>query len=467
MTSQPAAQPVQTERLTLITKIAYGVGDMGGSAVVTIKGFFLTAFLLDVAGLRPGAVGVIFLVAQIWDAVTDPVVGVWSDRTRTRWGRKRPWLLFGALPFGLAYLLNWVVPDLGGVGLFVYYLGVALLLRTAFTVVGIPYGALTPELTRDYDARTSLNAYRFSFNLIGSILAITLHPLLVGLGGDVFAGNLISAGVVGLFIVLSLLFTFRYTYELTPIEEPGERAGWGLSGPVKSIVREFRQAFESRSFLFVTGIYFFSWLTLLLVQNNLLLFIRYYAEVEAQFTGIILAFQLSAILFLSVWGFLSRRIGKRGVYAAGALLWALGLAALYVVPRGEVMLYYLVSSLIGMGAAVAYLIPWSMLPDVIEEDELRTGRRREGVFYGMFVFLQKLGLSVGLAASGFALEAAGYLTPGTAGEAVAQPEAVLTTLRLLVSFVPATLLLLSLPLAYFYPLTRERYASIRERLAKS
>ena len=138
MTTRSVAKPVGEKRLTHLVKVAYGVGDMGGAAVVTITGFFLTAFLLDVAGLRPGAVGVIFLLAQIWDAVTDPVVGVWSDRTKTRWGRKRPWLLFGALPFGLAYVLNWVVPDLGGAGLFAYYLGVALLLRTAFTVVGIP-----------------------------------------------------------------------------------------------------------------------------------------------------------------------------------------------------------------------------------------------------------------------------------------------------------------------------------------
>ena len=478
MTTQPVVKPVQAERLTRLTKVAYGVGDMGGAAVVTITGFFLTAFLLDVAGLRPGAVGVIFLLAQIWDAVTDPVVGVWSDRTRTRWGRKRPWILFGALPFGLAYVLNWVVPDLQGAALFAYYLGVALLFRTAFTVVGIPYGALTPELTRDYDARTSLNTYRFSFNLVGSLLAVTLHPLLVGLGGDVFTGNLISAGVWGLFIVLSLLFTFRYTYELTPIEQnpddlqdettPLEASyGYGSAALVRSpggVVREFREAFRSRSFLFATGIYFFSWLTLLLVQNNLLLFIRYYALVESQFTGVILAFQVTAILFLGVWERLSHRIGKRGVYVAGVSMWALGLAALYLVPRGEVALYYLASSFIGMGGAVAYLIPWSMLPDVVDEDELRTGRRREGVFYGMFVFSQKLGLSVGLAASGFALEAAGYLTPGVAGEIVTQPDAVLTTLRLLVSVVPAVLLLLSLPLAYFYPLTRERYADVRARL---
>ena len=296
----------------------------------------------------------------------------------------------------------------------------------------------------------------------------------MGLGGDVFTGNLISASVLGLFIVLSLLFTFRYTFELTPLERTSDGAGGGpisggLGSTLKSITGEFREAFQSRAFLFVTGIYFFSWLTLLLVQNNLLLFIRYYALVEAQFTGIILAFQGSAILFLSVWGLLGRRLGKRGVYAAGASLWALGLVALWFVPRGAVTLYYLASSVVGAGAAVAYLIPWSMLPDVVDEDEERGGRRREGVFYGMFVFLQKLGLSVGLAASGFALEAAGYLTPGAAGgavgETVTQPDAVLTTLRLLVSFVPAALLLLSLPLAYLYPLTRERYAEIRERLA--
>lgn len=453
VTAQSVAAPAT--RLTRRTKLAYGAGDMAGAVVITLTGFFLQAFLLDVAGLRPAAIGVIFLVSNIWDAVTDPVVGVLSDRTRTRWGAKRPWLLFGAVPFGVAYFLHWLVPDLGPAGLFAYYLTVALLLKTAFTVVGVPYSALTPALTQDYDERTQLNTYRFSLNLFGSLLAVTLHPVLVGLAGDdVVRGYLFSAGVWGVFIAAVVLITFRGTFERTT---PSVPAGF-------NVFRELTSALQNRAFLLVTGIFLLSWVTLLLVQANLLLFFRYWGGIEVHFTGIILTFQVSAILSLSLWAALSKRIGKRSVYGLGVLLWALGLVLFFFLPPGAVLPSYALALLIGVGAAVAYLIPWSMLPDVIDDDELRTGERREGIFYGMFVFLQKLGLSLGLAVSSFALDATGYLNPEVAGEFVAQPDAVLLTLRLLVSFAPAALLLLSLPLAYFYPITRERYAEIRARL---
>lgn len=118
MSGQPVAPGPGEERLGRGRKVGYGVGDMGGSVFVTITGFFLAVFLLDVAGLRPAAFGLIFLIAQIWDAITDPIVGVLADRTRSRWGKKRPWLLIGAVPFGVAYFLQWVVPDLGPTGLF-------------------------------------------------------------------------------------------------------------------------------------------------------------------------------------------------------------------------------------------------------------------------------------------------------------------------------------------------------------
>ena len=445
----------QPARLTRGAKLAYGTGDMAGSVVVTLTGFFLQAFLLDVAGLRPAAVGVIFLVSSVWDAVTDPMMGMISDRTRTRWGSKRPWLLFGAVPFGVAYFLHWLVPDLGPAGMFVYYLAVSLLLKTAYTIVNVPYAALTPVLTQDYDERTQLNTYRFSLNLFGSLLAVVLHPVLVSLAGDdVARGYLLSAGVWGVFIAAAVLTAFGGTAERTAPSVSADLNVW----------RDLTSALRNRAFLLVTGIYLCSWLALLTVQANLLLFFRYWVDIEAQFTGLILSFQVAAILSLSLWAYLSRRIGKRAVYTLGALLWAAGLALFFFLPPGAVLPAYGLATLIGVGAAVAYLIPWSMLPDVVDDDELRTGERREGVFYGMFVFLQKLGLSLGLAVSSFALDAAGYLNPEVAGAAVTQPDAVLLILRLLVSFVPAALLLVSLPFVYYYPLTRERYAEVRARL---
>jgi GPH family glycoside/pentoside/hexuronide:cation symporter len=130
-TTEAADAGARTGPLPLRVKLGYGASDIAGSVFVTLTGFYLTAFLLDVVGLRPAAVAAIFLIAQVWDAVIDPVIGVLADRTETRWGRKRAWVLFGAVPVGAAFVLQWTVPGLGPVGTFVWFLVVSLLVRTS------------------------------------------------------------------------------------------------------------------------------------------------------------------------------------------------------------------------------------------------------------------------------------------------------------------------------------------------
>src|SRR5262249_24220223 len=143
-------------------------------------GFFLLKFLTDVAHLRPGSASLILLALRGWDAVSDLVIGSLSDRTQTRWGRRRPWILFGAIPFGIFSFLLWLVPPFHYSGRFFYYVIIVMLLDMAFAVVNIPYTALTPELTNDYDERTSLNSFRFAFASGGTLVSTVLHPIIVG-----------------------------------------------------------------------------------------------------------------------------------------------------------------------------------------------------------------------------------------------------------------------------------------------
>jgi len=438
-------------------KLAYGVGDLGTAIIAAVNGFFLSAFLLDVAGLRPGLVGIIFLVSQVWDAITDPFVGSLSDRTRTRWGSKRPWLLFGAVPLALAFFLHWQVPALGDGAKFAYYLIVALLLKTAYTVVNVPYAAMTPTLTQDYDERTRLNTFRFSFSILGGLMAVVMQPILVSLAGeDVILGHAISAGVWASFIIVATLSCFTFTREqVKPEIDEESRTG---------LFEGLRVAAQNRPFLHVMGIYLFAWASLQFVQNNLLLYMRYWADAENIFTFLVLILQVTAFVFLGVWARVSERVGKKQTFMIGTLFWIAALAALYFVPQGQTTPYFILTFVAGMGTSVAYLIPWSMLPDVVEYDELETGKRRDGLYYGLFVFLQKLGISIALALNGFVLEAAGYINPEEAGALVTQPDSVLGALRIIVSLVPIVILALSLPIAYFYPITRERYAEIRKAL---
>ncbi len=458
MAARSTSAPPQ--RLSTIVKLAYGSGDLGAAIVAGVNGFFLNAFLLDVAGIRPGMVAVIFIIVKIWDSVNDPIIGALTDRTNTRWGRRRPWLLFGAIPFGLAFFLHWLVPDLNQVGKFWYYLIVAILLDAGFTAVNLPYTALTPELTGDYDERTSLNAYRFSFSILGSMVAVVLHGIIVGLFDNVYTGNAIAAGIWTFFIISSALVVFAFTREthfLEAGEKPSEQLGF-LEGLVI--------AFSNRAFLIVTAIYLLSWLCIQFVQNNLILYVRYWMDAEDQLPLLLLAVQLSAFIFLLVWTRVSQKIGKQKVYYAGMSVWMLVSAILYFVQPGQLPLLFVLAALAGIGVSVGYLVPWSMLPDVIELDELETGQRREGIYYGFFVFLQKIGLGAGLFISNIALEATGYITPEVGADFPDQPAAVLTALRVMVSVVPIVLLLISFPVVQRYPITRERHAQIKAELAQ-
>ena len=444
-------------KLRFGAKLAYGAGDLGPAIVVAISGFFLNAFLLDVAGLRPVAAGAIFLIVKIWDGVNDPLIGFLTDRTHTRWGRRRPWLLFGAVPFGLAFFLHWLVPDIGSAGKFWYYLIVALLLDTAFTAVNVPYAALTPELTQDYDERTNLHTYRASFSILGSTFAAFFHGVIVGTIDNVLVGNAVSAAIWAFFIIASTLVTFAYTRE-TFFQRPASEELGFLDG--------LRVVFSNRPFLFVTAIYLLSWLCVQFVQANLLLYVRYWIRAEEHFAFLILAVQLSTFVFILIWSRLSRRTGKKTVYYIGMSVWIIVAIALFFVQPGQVTLLYLLAGLAGAGVSIAFLIPWSMLPDVIELDELKTGRRREGIYYGFFVFLQKLGISLGLALSNFVLEAAGYITPPPGGPFPDQPVGVLLALRTFVSLAPVAILLVSFPVVHLYPITRQKHAEIRAELAK-
>ena len=446
-----------TDKLSIGRKLAFGIGDLGPALVASIQGFFLNAFLLDIAGIRPGAAGVLFLIVKIWDSVNDPIVGRLTDRTNTRWGRRRPWLLFGAVPFGLAWFLQWLVPDLSPTGLFWYYLIVALLLDTGFTAVNVPYTALTPELTQDYDERTSLNSFRFSFSILGGLAALAIHSVLIDSFPSVTQGYAISAAVMGGIIILSNFITFAFTEESyfkgdTEEDDPG-------------FVEGVKIALRNRPFLYVVAIYLLSWLCIQFVQANMLLYVRYWVGGEDRFILLAFALQISAFVFLIFWSKVSQTWGKQKVYYVGMSFWIVVELVLFFVQPGQFNLLLILAIFAGVGVSIGYLIPWSMLPDVVELDELETGQRREGIYYGFFVFLQKLGISLGLALSNFALEATGYINADNLSVLPEQPTAVLTALRIFVSIVPAIILLISFPIVYRYPITREKHAEIRAALA--
>jgi len=172
------------EKLHLTTKLAYGAGDLGPAITANIAVFYMLFFFTNVAGLPPALAGSVLMIGKIADAINDPMIGVLSDRTSSRWGRRLPWMLLAAVPFGAIHLLQWVIPNFNSWGLFAYYVVVGILFNLTYTAINLPYQALTPELTQDYDERTSLNSFRFSFSIGGSILSFIIFILLSNFYGN-------------------------------------------------------------------------------------------------------------------------------------------------------------------------------------------------------------------------------------------------------------------------------------------
>lgn len=460
----------QREKLSLSTKLAYGAGDLGPAITANIGVFFALFFFTNVAGLSPGLAGSILMIGKIWDAINDPMVGVLSDRTKSRWGRRLPWMLYGAIPFGIFFFLQWIVPHFSAdksanqLALFWYYVIIGIFFNSFYTAVNLPYTALTPELTQDYDERTSLNSFRFTFSIGGSILSLILAQI-------IFAQLKIPATqqylvLAGICTVLSILPLFWCV--------------WGVRDRVVGfetqhldteqsehlpIPEQLRIAFSNRPFLFVAGIYLFSWLGVQVTASILPYFVvNAMGLPEADFPKVAIAVQGTALLMLFIWSAISERVGKKAVYYMGMILWIIAQAGLFFLQPSQIGLMYILAILAGFGVSTAYLIPWSMMPDVIELDELETGQRREGVFYGFMVLLQKFGLALGLFLVGQSLEVAGFIEQLPGQPTPTQPDSALFAIRLAIGPLPTVALIGGLILAYFYPITREVHAEILLKL---
>ncbi len=445
--------------LSVWTKLAYGAGGIGSSATGSMLVFFFLFFLTDVAGLSAALAGSVLMLGQVSDAISDPLVGLLSDRTQSRWGRRYPWMVLGVVPFGLAFALLWFIPTANPWVMFAYYSIVGIVYKTALTAVYLPYVSLTPDLAQDYNERTRLNSFRFAFSIGSSILALGLGALLFGAIDDV-AARYRALGVVGgaLCIVAPLLCIWgTYPRAMAAERQRQKRA----VPPRMPMLKQLRVVFSNRPFLLVMVIYLCSWLAAQLTAVVMQYFVVSWMQLPAsRFTQFAILVQGTALLMLFVWSWVSQRMGKRFVYFMGSGLWVVAQFGFFFLQPGQVGLLLVLGVMAGFGVSTAYLVPWSMLPDVIELDELNTGHRREGTFYAFMVMLQKVGLAAGLFVVGQALEWAGYLETVAGEPSAVQPQAALLVIRLAIGPVSALILCVGLVAAYLYPITQEVHAEI-------
>jgi GPH family glycoside/pentoside/hexuronide:cation symporter len=506
MSHRDFASPPESasQKLNLSTKLAYGAGDLGTAITANLLIFYLSPFFTDVAGLRPGLAAWTLLVGKIWDAVNDPMIGILSDRTQSRWGRRYPWMILGAVPFGLCFFLQWIVPHFSSDdtvnqwALFGYYTVISILFNSFYTIVNVPYTALTPELTQDYNERTSLNSFRFAFSIGGSILSVVIVGVIARLFPDSRTQQYLVMGAVCALLSALPLYWCVWGTRAQAMAIAGQQGStppaqlptdddefaslppWvqslltgvmthllGGGMPARWLVRALI-VLTNGPFLFVVGIYLCSWLSLQLTATIIPYFVKSWMGFADPVVTVqvILGVQGTAMAMLFVWSAVSQRVGKKAVYFMGMSLWVIAQFGLFFLQPGQTGFMYVLAVLAGCGVSTAYLVPWSMLPDVIELDELKTGQRREGIFYSLMVFLQKISLGLAIAGVLQGLDWAGYVKPTAATALPTQPDAVLWVIRFSIGPLPTLALILGMVLAYFYPITREVHAGILLKLAE-
>ncbi|MEL6881239.1 MAG: MFS transporter [Cyanobacteria bacterium J06607_10] len=449
-------------KLSLPVKLAYGAGDLGAGLTSQFLSFFLLIFLTDVAGMRPVVAGSVLAVGKVWDAINDPLVGMMSDRTKTRWGRRYPWIFLTAIPFGLSYCFIWIVPGFEKEWMsFWYYVLITAVFQMFFTTTNLPYSTLTAEMTQDYDERTSLTSFRLAFSIVGGLailVAAVQIPNFITDAGQQYIALGILGGVISTVSIYWCIFgTYGY------MEKKAKATGHFLGETDDEVQESFFQqlviVLGNKPFLFVVGIYLCSWLALQITAAVLPYYGKYWMNVDGSVLALIV--QGVAVFMMFVCAALSKRIGKRNLYFLGSGVWILVQVALFFLQPGQQGILFGLCAIAGFGVATAYVVPWSILPDVIELDELKTGKRREGTFYSFMTLLQKIGLALGIYLVGLALDVSGFNT-----DLPVQDVRALTAIRFFAGPVPLVLLVFGVILVYFYPLTKEMHAEIMLKLAE-
>ena len=432
--------------LSLGTKMGFGVADLGGNLFFTAMGFWTLNYLTDTVALPAAAAGIAVMIGKIWDAVTDPTMGFISDRTHTRWGRRRPYIFWGSFPLFLSMWFFFTNPHIENLTLLTIWATVALcFLNTAYTVVNIPYSSLTPELTQDYHERTSLNGFRFGFAVIGTICGAAIVLPIVGIFGDNRSAGFSAVGfVLGFIMMVTALITFFSVREPAHAKEDIPKEGF---------LSTFLAVFKNKPYVIVLLTYALNLTGLNFLQGILVYYFKYLYGDEGKTTIAMVILLITAMICIPISVIVAKKIGKKRTYQISFLILASACLIIFFLAHILGSFFFFAMMLYaGVGLGFGYVAPWAMVPDTVEYDAVKTGKRKEGAFYGMWTFTSKIGQSLAIVLTGGILQLARYVP-----NAAEQAESARLTIRLLIGPIPAAVLIGAMLLIQFYPLDEKTY----------
>ena len=439
-------------QLSLARKLGFTVGEYGCNLYWQSLSLFLLFFYTDVVGLSAAKAGLIYMVASIWDGVIDPIMGAIADRTRSRFGRYRPYLLFGAVPLALCFALLYYNPPLTGSALVIWLLATHILFRTAYTVLSIPFTSLNARITSSSSERATIAGLRMIFaTLAGLTIAASTQPLAARFGGGAMdQGFLAAAALFGL--IATLIFPLVFLAVREPEFSDAEQA------PAR-MVDYWAAIRANRAFWVVMLTLTCAVICATALGKSLLYYFKYYLQDEQASRMALSLVAASGLVTIPLWMIATRFIGKRLAWFAATIIGLLGLLffALTDVRSPPAMTGFLVYMHIGtLGLMMTF---WSMLPDTVEYGEWRSGVRAEAFIFGLGQFFLKVAMGLGAGLFGVALDLVGYVPN------VPQSASTLAGMKHIMLVLPAVGLTLGFIAMLFYPLKRGVHENIVEQLA--
>lgn len=441
-----------TSKITVTEKVGYAFGDAAANFVFQTMLVFQLAFYTDTFGITAAAAGTLFLVVRVWDAVFDPIMGVVADRTNTRWGKFRPWVLWTAVPFGIVGFLAFTTPPFGPHGKLLYAYVTYIALMMVYSANNLPYSALSGVITGNLTERTSLSSYRFVFAMSAAFLIQGLAlPMVNYFGqGNSAKGYQITMGIFSALAVVFFVITFVTTKERVH-PDPAQKS---------SIRQDFADLGRNRPWLAVFALTIFVFITLSMRGGVMVYYFKYFVQREDLFSLFNVCGLAATIIGVVGSTPLAKRFGKRDVFIVGLAGTIVFTAAFVFVARTAIVAMFAVEMLRQFAYGFTIPLLWAMMADVADYSEWKTGRRATGIVFSAIVFALKAGLGFGGAITGYVLAYYGYVPN------VAQTEHALRGIRLTASVFPAATFLIGLVCLFFYRIDKALEIQITDELGE-
>jgi len=439
-------------KISVTEKIGYSLGDAAANFIFQTMLVFQLAFYTDTFGITAAAAGTLFLVVRVWDAIFDPFMGVVADRTNTKWGKFRPWILWTAVPFGIMGFLTFTTPPFDAQGKLIYAYVTYIVLMMVYSANNLPYSALSGVITGDLAERTSLSAYRFVAAMSAALVIQGLALPMVNYfgGGNSAKGYQITMGVFSALAIVFFIITFATTRERVQ-PDPTQR---------NSVRRDLADLTSNGPWVAMFVLTIIVFITLAMRGGVMLYYFKYYLGREDLFSIFNVFGTGSTIVGVIASTPLAKRFGKRDVFIAGLALTVVFTAAFVLLPRTAIALIFGTEMLRQLAYGFTIPLLWAMMADVADFSEWKNHRRATAVVFSAIVFALKAGLGFGGAIGGWLLAAYGYVPN------VAQTERALQGIKLTTSVYPAITFALAVVCLFFYRIDKRLEIQITDDLAE-